>query len=374
MKKRFLLALLTVISIFVCVTGFTGCHPENGTYYLMENGKLKTEVYYKLNSGKWEDDDGANGTYKTENGKIRLYLVMFGEEEELATGTYGDGLLIFDMGGGIKDVYVSDAHTHSFGEWKTVKHNCFEDGLQTRECECGFIEEQTTEAAGHHTFGNWQTVKYNCLEDGLEKRYCGCGEEEERSVPAKGSHTFGDWVVVEEAQPSAVGKEERTCSVCGEKESRPVYLFGQEYFLLIEKTEQTQSYSLTVTVKGVETWYQIDNGKVLIDDYKRFLYQDGSQYFKLDYNDIDKKYHKTYAEPFDCNDYLDIFKNLTLTGYDKNNEAYTATYDGKDYLMAVYSNSVIIASGGTQYKLEAVGKIAVNLPLERNIVDDTNKS
>lgn len=86
MKKRLLAIIICVIAIIGGAIGFTGCSPENGAYYLMENGELKTEQFFKLNSGKWEDDDGASGTYKTENGKIRLYIVLFGQEEELVTG------------------------------------------------------------------------------------------------------------------------------------------------------------------------------------------------------------------------------------------------------------------------------------------------
>ncbi len=374
MKKKLALIVLSLVCVFACALALVGCHPENATYYLMENGKLKTEQYFKLNSGKWEDDDGASGTYKTEDGKIRLYIEMFGEKEELVTGTYGDGLLIFDMGGGMKEIYVSDAHGHTYGEWKTVRHNCVEDGLQRRTCVCGFTEEQTTTALRHHTFGEWETFKYNCLEDGLKKRYCACGEEEEEILPAIGSHTFGDWVVTPRPETPSLGVEERVC-VCGESESRKYYFFGKEFYELLEKAEQTQSYSITVTINGVEYWYQIDNGKVVIDGHKRFLYKEGDKYVQLDYDEVEEKYRKTFIEPFDCNEFLELFKKFTLISYDDQSEEYTVMYDGKNCKLAASDTRIVIddINEDKSYKMEAVGLIEFYLPDQKDIIDDTAK-
>lgn len=372
MKKRLLAIIICVIAIIGGAIGFTGCSPENGAYYLMENGELKTEQFFKLNSGKWEDDDGASGTYKTENGKIRLYIVLFGQEEELITGTYGDGLLIFDMGGGMKEIYVSDAHNHSFNAWKTIRWNCVQDGLQRRACACGFTEEQNTAALGYHTCGDWETVKYNCLEDGLQKRYCACGEEEEEILPKIGSHTFGEWILKEQTEQPAITIEERTC-ICGETESRKVYLFGQEYYELLEKAEQTQNYSITITVNGVEIWIKVDNCKVVIDGYKRFFYKENGKYVKLDYDETEEKYRKTFTDPFDCDEILEIFKNLTILSYDEEYEEYAATYKGKKYKLFASNSRIVIKEldGAKTYKMEAVGLIKVTLPKEENIIDDT---
>ena len=56
MKKRLLAIIICVIAIIGGAIGFTGCSPENGAYYLMENGELKTEHFFKLNSGKFLEE------------------------------------------------------------------------------------------------------------------------------------------------------------------------------------------------------------------------------------------------------------------------------------------------------------------------------
>jgi hypothetical protein len=373
MKKRLLANIICVIAIIGGAIGFTGCSPENGAYYLMENGELKTEQFFKLNSGKWEDDDGASGTYKTENGKIRLYIVLFGQEEELVTGTYGDGLLIFDMGGGMKEIYVSDAHNHSFNAWETVRLNCVQDGLQRRACACGFTEEQTTAALGYHTFGDWETVKYNCLEDGLQKRYCACGEEEEEILPKIGNHTFGEWVNTIEPTPDNPGEAKKTCHVCGETETRKQYYIATEYYTLLEEAEKLQNYAFIYCKNGRETCYYVDNGIICINYYKQFLYKEDGKYIKLDYDETEEKYRKTFTDPFDCDEILEIFKNLTILSYDEEYEEYAATYKGKKYKLIAGDSRIVIdeLDWVKSYKMEAVGRIKVTLPKEEIIIDDT---
>lgn len=335
MKKRLLANIICVIAIIGGAIGFTGCSPENGAYYLMENGELKTEQFFKLNSGKWEDDDGASGTYKTENGKIRLYIVLFGQEEELVTGTYGDGLLIFDMGGGMKEIYVSDAHNHSFNAWETVRLNCVQDGLQRRACACGFTEEQTTAALGYHT--------------------------------------FGDWVNTIEPTPDNPGEAKKTCHVCGETETRKQYYIATEYYTLLEEAEKLQNYAFIYCKNGRETCYYVDNGIICINYYKQFLYKEDGKYIKLDYDETEEKYRKTFTDPFDCDEILEIFKNLTILSYDEEYEEYAATYKGKKYKLIAGDSRIVIdeLDWVKSYKMEAVGRIKVTLPKEEIIIDDT---
>ena len=59
----------------------------------------------------------------------------------------------------------------------------------------------------------------------METRTCSaCGETETRAIPATG-HTFGDWTVTTPATCTADGVETRSCA-CGETETRAIPATG----------------------------------------------------------------------------------------------------------------------------------------------------
>ena len=69
---------------------------------------------------------------------------------------------------------------------------------------------------GHQHSYTAEVIAPNCTQQGCTEYKCLCGKTyKEDILPALG-HSFGDWAAVEE------GKEERTCSVCGEREEREV--------------------------------------------------------------------------------------------------------------------------------------------------------
>ena len=57
-----------------------------------------------------------------------------------------------------------------------------------------------------------------------------CGEELLRThvLTDAAGHRWGDWMVIREATETAEGEESRTCSVCGQKESRPIAVLSPE--------------------------------------------------------------------------------------------------------------------------------------------------
>lgn len=116
------------------------------------------------------------------------------------------------LGGG------ENSHTHSFGEWATIKEaTCEINGAKERFCTCG--EKQIDEIiAFGHTFGAWTIVEEStCATEGSEKRECSCGERETRSIEKHKSH---DNIVVDkkiEATCKDTGLTEgKHCSVCNE--------------------------------------------------------------------------------------------------------------------------------------------------------------
>ena len=65
-------------------------------------------------------------------------------------------------------------------------------------------------------------VESTCTKEGYTLYECSCGETKiDDYVPKKG-HTFGEWQTVTEPTATAVGLKERTCTVCGEKETEQI--------------------------------------------------------------------------------------------------------------------------------------------------------
>ena len=118
---------------------------------------------------------------------------------------------------------VIPATGHSYGEWTvTTPATCTEDGLKTSVCEgCGDTKTEVIPATGH-TFSEWTVATpATCTKDGVESRGCVCGEIETRPIKATG-HKWGEWETVRKPTDYLAGKEERVCSVCGEKETRKI--------------------------------------------------------------------------------------------------------------------------------------------------------
>ena len=157
---------------------------------------------------------------------------------------------------------------HDYGAWKVITPaTCAAQGTSERICSvCGKTETNKTARTVDHRWGAWQTVVFaDCSTQGKEERYCSiCGDKQTRTtdynpavhtgktrfsgaknadcnkagytgdtvcsgcgailvkgdvVPATG-HTWNEWQTASAADCSTQGKEERYCSVCGDKQTR----------------------------------------------------------------------------------------------------------------------------------------------------------
>ncbi len=81
-----------------------------------------------------------------------------------------------------------------------------------------------------HGWGEWTRVKEpTCTEVGKEERTCSVGSEtESRDIPML-DHNWGEWTRVKEPTCTEVGKEERTCSVGNETESRDIPMLDHNW-------------------------------------------------------------------------------------------------------------------------------------------------
>jgi len=76
----------------------------------------------------------------------------------------------------------------------------------------------------NHSYGNWsQTSAPTCTVDGQQQRSCSvCGNVETKKIDALG-HTMGNWSQTKAPTCTAAGEDTRTCTAnCGYKETRPV--------------------------------------------------------------------------------------------------------------------------------------------------------
>lgn len=111
-----------------------------------------------------------------------------------------------------------------------VAATCTENGSYDEVVYCTACEEElsrntvTVGAAGHSpeiVEGKDATCTESGLTDGERCSVCGETFKEQEEIPALG-HDFGEWSVTEEAGIGQEGEEQRTCSRCGEAETRVI--------------------------------------------------------------------------------------------------------------------------------------------------------
>ncbi|MDD4110817.1 MAG: leucine-rich repeat protein, partial [Clostridia bacterium] len=111
-EKKFI-KLFFFLIISLLVFPIAGCQGGGiyGKYYQYDGEFKNEESWFELKSGnKWSDDEGMAGRYELNGDKITLYSEVFGEEEELMSGTVKDGVLIFSLMG-MTQVYKKDGAT-----------------------------------------------------------------------------------------------------------------------------------------------------------------------------------------------------------------------------------------------------------------------
>ena len=147
------------------------------------------------------------------------------------------------------DTYVDAtvrATGHAWGPWTVVTPATeTEDGLERRVCasDPAHVEERIIPKNSHvHDLTEVRGTEATCTADGNITYYvcAGCGRyfadsegaeginAEDTVIPALG-HNFGSWTTAAAATCTENGSEERVCSRCGEKESRPVAATGHNY-------------------------------------------------------------------------------------------------------------------------------------------------
>lgn len=135
------------------------------------------------------------------------------------------------------DYYYVDVHStgHVPDSWEILRQpTATEDGIRVQKCiYCDEIVAQETivyEGSDSSSTNETHTHDYTasvdreptCVLAGLRRYSCSCGDFYTEPIPAKG-HVATDWTEVEAASSTMLGREQRTCTVCGVVlDSRPI--------------------------------------------------------------------------------------------------------------------------------------------------------
>lgn len=110
---------------------------------------------------------------------------------------------------------TSEEADHTFGDWQTTKEATADaDGMKERSCQvCGFQQTAVVPGLSHtHAYGaGWKS-------DGNSHwKECAC-----KATSEEAAHAFGDWQTTREATADDEGVKERSCLVCGFKQTEKV--------------------------------------------------------------------------------------------------------------------------------------------------------
>ena len=217
MKRKFLLALLSISMMIACTIGLAACDFGGGHSHDM--------AYHSAVDATCTEDGNIEYWYCDGCGKY------FSDEE----GKHE-----------VTDITVT-AKGHTWGDWEvTQEATCQEKGFKTRTCSvCNETESEETPLA-EHSYSEWQvTEKATCTEEGEQKRTCEvCGHEETQTLPALG-HTWGDWQIVEEATCKD-GLRKHVCETCGAEEEEIIPASGEHKYIdtVIPPTVDEPGYTL----------------------------------------------------------------------------------------------------------------------------------
>lgn len=239
---KILTGILGVLAVIACLTtigvigyALSGAGGRNKQPVSAEEEIKKEQEETPVPSETPESDDTAMEEPTQEPVNLANHTHDYKEFVEKKATCYQAGRLRYtceECG----DTYYVDVHSTGHvadEEWETEREATAErDGLRVKRCiYCDEIIAQKvipyhTEAAEEsphiHEYIASTEREPTCILAGLRKYTCSCGSFYTEQIPAPG-HVATDWTVAEEATDKKMGREQRTCSVCGVLlDSRPI--------------------------------------------------------------------------------------------------------------------------------------------------------
>lgn len=175
--------------------------------------------------------------YVGEDSLSRIQVIMFDFYELEEDVLFGIGAVHgVDAAGNQTDKYVIPYVIDDNYSWGKVEErtglDAVPENLRVLLCDDtsddDLNEEQKSDCSSGHTFGEWTEVTTpTCVKEGVRERSCSvCGKKETEAVAITSKHTYSDWVVVKEAQCNKTGEKTRACTVCGHSETEKIAATG----------------------------------------------------------------------------------------------------------------------------------------------------
>ena len=124
---------------------------------------------------------------------------------------------------GGRAVYVDDISPN--GKWaQTLIEDTKHGGQMLGFIQMKYLSKKMPPEYCSHEWGKWKVTKEaTCTEKGKRERTCKiCGKKQSETIKAEG-HSWNKWKITKEATCVDKGSRTRTCKVCGERETEQFY-------------------------------------------------------------------------------------------------------------------------------------------------------
>ena len=112
---------------------------------------------------------------------------------------------------------------HDYVSTVTTQPTCVKDGVRTYTCSrCKDTKTEAISALGHD-YKSEVTTQPTCTKDGVRTYTCSrCKDAKAETIPATGVHQWSSWKKTADATVFVAEQQERTCGICGRKETQTV--------------------------------------------------------------------------------------------------------------------------------------------------------
>ncbi len=239
---KILTGILGVLAVIACLTtigviGYTlsGAGGRNTQTAITKEETKEEPEEAPVPSATPESDDPDGEKPTSEPADLAGHTHDYKESVEKKATCYQAGRLKYTCEECGDTYYVDVLSTGHVAdeEWEVVREATADrDGLRVKRCiYCDEIiaqevipyqSEATKEPPHTHEYVASTEREPTCILAGLRKYTCSCGSFYTEQIPAPG-HVATDWTVVEESTATKLGREQRTCTVCGVVlDSRPI--------------------------------------------------------------------------------------------------------------------------------------------------------
>ena len=219
------------------------CYANSSTWQPRYICDSNTTVYYSYN---------PNHTHSYKSHVIKMSGCTYSGSEEEICEFCGD-------------YYTKEtpALGHDWNRGETTEDaSCESDGEKTYTCRrCGDKKKETIPATGHSWVRSWHEDA-TCTDDGVDEYTCRYCDTEKRTTIKATGHKFSAWAVTQEATVDEEEVQTRTCSACGEQETKitrdrlqPTMKLNQSSIVL-KTGQKTKCLKVTGLAKGdfISTW------------------------------------------------------------------------------------------------------------------------